>query len=229
MLPNAGYIPTWPSITPLELSPILTTRRSAAPAAEGRDDRLSHPSWIPPVGSYEGFSEPRFRRSKAFPAHLVAQSRIQTFETHPMDLQSNGGKPVTSDSVCPHDNVRAYYPQTAGDSQTPKGSEHSRSQIAHASCRTCLSSAPPAAGSTTTHVTPEHDRPVDGGLASPVTRRLAHRMDRVPRPWIRNPVENRPDRATQVRSRSPGRGRRADHGAGTDRGRVVGMVGDRRM
>ena len=34
-----------------------------------------------------------------------------------MDLQTKGGKPVTSDNTCPPDNFRAYSPQIAGDSR----------------------------------------------------------------------------------------------------------------
>ena len=51
---------------------------------------------------------------------VVAGGGIRTFEAFAMDLQTNGGKPVTSDNACPPDNFRAYSPQTAGDSRTLK-------------------------------------------------------------------------------------------------------------
>jgi hypothetical protein len=34
-----------------------------------------------------------------------------------MDLQTNGGNPVTSDNTCPPNNFRAYSPQIAGDNR----------------------------------------------------------------------------------------------------------------
>jgi hypothetical protein len=36
-----------------------------------------------------------------------------------MDLQTNGGKPVTSGNVSPPDNFRAYSPQIADDRRRP--------------------------------------------------------------------------------------------------------------
>ena len=47
-----------------------------------------------------------------------------------MDLQTNGGKPVTSDNACPPDNFRAYSPQTAGDSRRQPDTEASTSRYA---------------------------------------------------------------------------------------------------
>jgi len=47
-----------------------------------------------------------------------------------MDLQTSGGKPVTSQNTCPPTNFRAYSPQTAGDSRrqpdTPGSNSRSR-------------------------------------------------------------------------------------------------------
>ena len=37
-----------------------------------------------------------------------------------MDLQTNGGKPVTSENAGPSDNLRAYSPQTADYNRTPQ-------------------------------------------------------------------------------------------------------------
>jgi len=78
-----------------------------------------------------------------------------------MDLQTNGGKPVTSGNVSPPDNFRAYSPQIADDRRRQPDTEAStsRSETAHVNSRTCLTS--PAAGSTTTHGSP---RPAAAGI-----------------------------------------------------------------
>src|SRR5450759_1050852 len=57
-----------------------------------------------------------------------------------MDLQTMGGKPVTSDNALSHNNLRAHSPQTAGDSRpqpdTPIGLEESwRNANSCARCR----------------------------------------------------------------------------------------------
>ena len=46
---------------------------------------------------------------------MVAGEGIRTFEVFAMDLQTTGGKPVTSENVSPPDNFRAHSPQIADD------------------------------------------------------------------------------------------------------------------
>ena len=51
------------------------------------------------------------------PECVVTGEGIRTFEAFAMDLQTNGGEPVTSDDVCPPNNFHAYSPQPADHSR----------------------------------------------------------------------------------------------------------------
>src|SRR5450759_3537884 len=96
-----------------------------------------------------------------------------------MDLQTMGGKPVTSDNALSHNNLRAHSPQTAGDSRpqpdTPIGLEESwRNANSCARCRSPGCAVPyedPQSGPSAGSLRGEHDVLADFVGAKGVARR----------------------------------------------------------